>query len=797
MVQPPKVRAHQLVDWLDSLPSTVKALSLDCFDTIVWRSVGQPVDVFFALQDAPSWRRHGVKAHHRSKAESRARARKVLLGGVSEVSIDEIYKELLPDISEEERAECIEEELAEEVRHSFIFAPTLELIRKARQKGLRVIVVSDTYLGKQQLKWLLTSLMDSDELEPVHVYCSSEYGVSKAGGIWPHVMRAERLQSHQLAHLGDNEVADGVSPRRFGIQSAHLHHYEEDTGSALRSYASASSQLMPEIRNACPMPSYFHHQLSRWDGSAGNTASKIGYRSMGPIMYAFARYLEDRVRALETQGRKVRVAFLMRDGYLPMRVFSSLSPAIPAAELRISRFTANASSIRSRDDVVNLLATGVDEKNADAILKQLLFTPQEAQDLIERAAGSGKFQRELCRRVLRDDHVRKTLERSKHYRDRLYAHIQTKTGLQCGETLVFVDLGYSGTVQTRLRQMLQDDWDVELKGLYLIASAAQADMSDREGMIDPSWADERMIIALTAYIGLFEMMCAKAEPSTVDYTPEGEPIFGRQGTKGQQSVVAQEIQSGCLDFAATLSCLDPVCRPKESLQALARQAAGELCRLTYFPQSDEIECLAGFEFDFNLGTDLVLATADLEAGAQEYRREGFALMNRDFTQMRVSYPMEMRYLDLALATTLLSARRYGYGIRPQEMSYRRIQLPVLAADAHSHALQEFTAVATHDGYYSLLLPHSASFDISVLLGEVMEWVQIDAVQMVSVADSSARSDLTIGEHVILDGAKEESDGLYRLSRETMLLFPRSAPPFSQGYVIRLVFRPISLRVGDL
>lgn len=793
MAQLQRLRASELQDWFSGQPASIRVLSLDCFDTIVWRRVGQPVDVFFAAQDSSSWRRHGIQAAHRVKAEGRARARKRLLHGVSEVTIDEIYQALLPSASGADRAECIADEMNEEVRHAYLFAPAIELIRRAKQRGLRVMVVSDTYWSRQQLATLIRRLPGGDELAHLQLHCSSEYGVSKAGGIWPHVLRAGKLQAHQLVHLGDNELADAVAPRRFGVQAAHLVHHDDDTADVLRDYASAACQIMPELRFSRPLPSLFHGQLAMWSSREATPASRIGYRSMGPVMYAFGRYLEQRLAGLRSQGRSVRVAFLMRDGHLPLRVFSALCPEVPAAALHISRFTANAAGLTSRDDVVNLLVAGVSEKHALATLKQLLFTEQEAEAIIEQAAGSGMFQQELSRQVLRDNQLRKVLARSAAFRERLYAHVRDQTGLQRGDMLVLVDLGYSGTVQTRLRQVFRSDLGVDLRGLYLIASAAQADMSDRQGLIDPSWADERMITALTAYIGLFEMMCTKAEPPAIDYTAEGRVVFGRQGTKGRQSVVAGEIQDACLAFVGHCSAGWPVNALEESLPAMAWQAAGELCRLIYFPQAEEIDCLSSFEFDFNLGTDLVLATADLEAGAREFRREGFALMMRDFTELRVSYPMEMRHLDLSLATTLLSARRFGYGIRPVDASHRRLEVSVLAANEHSHALQTFAAVATFDGYYCLNMPCSPAFDISVLLGEAVEWVQFDTARQLSITGPQVQLELKVGEQVILDGAREEAKGLFRLSPEAMVFFPRSADTHAQERMIRFVFRPVHLR----
>lgn len=788
--QQQRLRAPDLGRWLADQPSSVRALSLDCFDTIVWRRVAQPVDVFYALQQSSSWRRNGIRAAHRVKAEQRARARKHLLSGIAEVTIDEIYQALLPAASEAERAECIADELREEIAHAYLFAPVIDLIRQAGRQGLKVVVVSDTYWSRAQLSQLLAGLAGDDMLAHVRLHCSCEYGVSKAGGIWPHVLKAEKLQPHQIVHLGDNEMADAIAPGRFGLRSAQLVQHDEETSDVLQHYANAASQIMPDLRHERALPSFFHGLLGMWRADGLTLAQQIGYRSMGPIMYAFARYLEAGIQALEGQDRPVRVAFLMRDGYLPMRSFAALRPDVPVAPLQISRFCANAASFRGREDVVRLLAAGVDETSAAAVLRQMLFTEQESAAILSRVNAGGRFAQVLSRELLREDRLRTICTRSMAFRQRLYAHVRRHTGIGPGETLVLVDLGYSGTVQTRLKHLFRDDLQVQLHGLYLLASAAQPDMSDRQGLIDPSWADERMITALTSYIGLFEMMCAKDGPSSIDYTDEGETVFGRQGTKVQQSETAREIQEAAVTFVQDMAALPVVCRPKEPLHDLACQAAGELCRLTFFPQPQEVACLSAFEFDLNLGTDIVMSTADLMAGAQEYRREGFALMNREISQRRVSYPMEMRHLDLSLATTMLSAHRYSYGIPSRDMSHRQFTLPVLVADGHSHALQSCVATATFDGFYAVHLPYGSGFDISVLLGEVFEWVQFDAVQQVSLADASVQQDLVAGEHVIIDGAVAEAGGIHRLSPEAMLFVPRAS---GDAAMLRLVFRPLVTR----
>ena len=61
-------------------------------------------------------------------------------------------------------------------------------------------------------------------------------------------------------------------------------------------------------------------------------------------------------------------------------------------------------------------------------------------------------------------------------------------------------------------------------------------------------------------------------------------------------------------------------------------------------------------------------------------------MNRDFTRLRISYPMELRHMDISLAITLMSLQRYGYGLSTSDASLRRETVPALVANATDHSL---------------------------------------------------------------------------------------------------------------
>ncbi|MDO9166639.1 MAG: hypothetical protein Q7U13_11095, partial [Rhodoferax sp.] len=260
-----------------------------------------------------------------------------------------------------------------------------------------------------------------------------------------------------------------------------------------------------------------------------------------------------------------------------------------------------------------------------------------------------------------------------------------------------------------------------------------------------------------------------------------------------QSEVVADIQAACLRFVADMARTPERHQPRQTPLELAQQAAADLGRLLYFPSAPEIACLSAFEFDFNLGTDLLLPTANLQAGINEYRKEGFALMTQELKAMRVSYPMEMRQMDISLATTLLSAQRFGYSLAPSEASFRTTSIPTLIANRDQHALVQTLATATFDGYYRLHLPMSAAFDQSLLLGQTHEWLQLDSIQKVPLDDKEPGEDLALGEAVLLDGLEQVEGTLVKFSPGGMMYFPACGSEEHGKFMIRVVFRPVLAR----
>jgi hypothetical protein len=64
-----QMRASDLSSLFDYLDPKIKYLSLDCFDTLIWRKTATPSDIFFEVQNRSAFQAIGMTARLRAQGE--------------------------------------------------------------------------------------------------------------------------------------------------------------------------------------------------------------------------------------------------------------------------------------------------------------------------------------------------------------------------------------------------------------------------------------------------------------------------------------------------------------------------------------------------------------------------------------------------------------------------------------------------------------------------------------------------------------------------------------------------------
>lgn len=189
-----------------------KVISFDVFDTLLFRNVHHPKDVFRIL-DMFAENRFGIHHFYQTRIDAEKQAR--LLSENGECTFDEIY-DLLADGLGSFTKRIQDLELQTELLISTANPFMKSIFDYACKNGKNVLIISDMYLSSETIRLLLRKSGYSE----CEVYVSNEYRRNKrCGALFQLIKDKNDLNSEQWLHVGDNLVSDGEMPHALGIET--------------------------------------------------------------------------------------------------------------------------------------------------------------------------------------------------------------------------------------------------------------------------------------------------------------------------------------------------------------------------------------------------------------------------------------------------------------------------------------------------------------------------------------------------------------------------------------------------
>ena len=765
------IRPHEIATLLDRAPAGIKLLSLDCFDTLLWRATQLPQDVFAEFGEA------GGGIEGRVAAEKTARYRRARRDGQLEATIEEIHAQRAgrPDPA------GVARELELEARHCYAFAPTVALIAAAKAAGLGVIVVSDTYLSEPQLRALIAATAGDDVAAQIdRIFCSSEYGLSKGAGLFKPVLAALGMPASAILHVGDNPHADGEAADAAGLNAVHIRQFDDATDKRLRLEAAASVMIDPATRVSKPAIQPHRAALAlRPDGEPGWC---IGHDVFGPVFDTFARWVVDEAATLARDtGRPVKPLFLLRDGFLPHRVSEALGDS--GAAIAISRFTARRASFVDAGAVHDYLDSE-DTDRLDVLAPQLGLSDVEARKI-------GATAREFRRNVVQPEALKRVVSRANAFARRLVAHVVREGRVAHGDVVMLVDLGYHGTVQNLVTPLLEATLGVTVAGRYLLLRDGGASACAKRGLFGPLHYDNRTLAALSRQIAIVEQVATSEAGSVIDYADNGRAIHRPNRVSKAQAETRSAIQAGVLAFARTAPAAVHRAPLSDDAEGRRRMAAAILARLLFLPQAEEVALFGTFEHDINLGTDDRVGLVDGDSAGTGLRRRGLSYLR---SVERMFLPGELQRHGLPLNLSLFAANCFELDLRATDFQVAPLAVPVLLADATQQMTGDFDAHATHDGYHALTIPiGDAQFGVGIQLGMIASVVQFDEIAFYRLSDfqrDKAVAPRPIAAAPVYDAMTALAEELWQCGDTSLLFVPPPAMPRPEPLLLSVVFRPV-------
>lgn len=524
--------------------SEYDVISFDVFDTLLLRPFRAPTDTFFLLEKRLEY--PGLK-ELRQKAEQNVRCKE----NHYEVTLEEIWEEL-------ERISGIcgqigmRTELAIEYEICYANPYFLPVIAKLAEKGKRLVVCSDMYLGRTHIEGILRKCGYTG-FENCFVSCDLRR--SKADGSLYMALRNHYGKEKTYIHVGDNAASDVKMARKQHI-SAILYNNVNEQGEPYR-----AKELSPLLGS-----SYSGIVNARLHNGAVKESAlyEFGFIYGGLLTVGYCEFIHD----YAVKNGIEKLLFFSRDGDIIQKVYTLLYPE-EAGRCEYVYWSRNAAVRLSAPYYKEqFMCAMLDYKAELGYDMKSIFQTMELDDMLGRFVeeSGGKYSEQTTLNKEAAEAVRGFLylhwdEVLEHYRrETAIAGEYYGQKLWGAHSAACIDVGWIGTGFLSLRYLMKHVWgfDCELTGLLLGTAGAlsqcgeysETELSARRLVsyaFSPAHNRDiwRLHDDVKGHNLLIELLFSSPTPPFRGFSEQGLR-YGRR----METVDSGEIQRGILEFAA-------------------------------------------------------------------------------------------------------------------------------------------------------------------------------------------------------------------------------------------------------
>jgi predicted HAD superfamily hydrolase len=527
---------------IDSFPANaIRIVSLDVFDTVVFREVAQPRGTFDRIQQEVARGNLDLPFHltrdfttQRMRAERNARAR----SNREDISLDSIYGLLSRRFNLDHKTTAILKalEINQELESVMGIPQVIAFIRSARLAQKRIIFISDMYLPRSVIIRMLQKVGAYQAEDGVYV--SGEIGLTKSSGrLFKHVLHTEQCHPQFVLHIGDHRSSDQRIPARLGLKTisfnrSHLSRYEKILlgPNGFSSQPGLDWQLLAGGSRKARL--HGGNQLDERKAAI----HEIGANIAGPIIYGFALWV---LRQAAHRNVK-RLYFMARDGQIIYEISKKILPKTGYdIELRYLYGSRQAWSLPSLVAISDEELKWITEANPIVTIRlvglRLGLPPEVLASHLERAGfavpdmEAGLSPSEIARvsKLLKHDPSVKglILDHASNARSTLLNYLDQEK-VTNGEAVALVDTGWHASSQARLNKILQAAGsDRKVHGFYFGLRTARPDDSRESFFFGPASSRDYQEWG-KAFISILEVLCSADHGMTLGYStdPDGRVV---------------------------------------------------------------------------------------------------------------------------------------------------------------------------------------------------------------------------------------------------------------------------------
>jgi len=439
---------------IEPILDRIQLLSLDVFDTLLLRTCERPEDVFLEVgrrAAARGWLAAGIGPHEfASLREASQHHNYGTLG--REPQLEDIYGRLPDWIGSRGSLQRLEEEI--ETEFCILNPSVASLVASCRDRDIRVVLLSDMYLGERRVRALLEQAGFDTRVWTDRVFVSVDAGGYKmTGALYEQLAAAyPDMPRSAMLHIGDNVQSDVRAARAAGLHGVHYDMVRHDPDGTVALEQLVCGTLLPELsplrRLSASLAARIPSDEQAW--------YRAGASVVGPFVSALVEWTLDQC---EAEGIEL-VAPLMREGYMlaPMlrRAAHARGLAIDVEPLYVSRQAVALAG--ARDTGADLMGRLLDHRRhmqiADIFSLVGLGVPVDLQPYRHTQVTSAQAAQVAPGRSLRSavvdalqtpDAQAQLARLVAEERDRLVRYIDQVTGDH--RAMATIDIGFFANIQ--------------------------------------------------------------------------------------------------------------------------------------------------------------------------------------------------------------------------------------------------------------------------------------------------------------------------------------------------------------
>ena len=343
-----------------------------------------------------------------------------------------------------------------------------KFLRKLKEQGKKIYLVSDFYCPSSMVRRWLKSLGVDDLFDDIYVSC--EYDKEKASGkLYDFILSKSDAAPEEILMIGDNRWSDNYMANAKGIHSLNI--------------SKISSPETPQIIN------------KEWDEIFYRFGQKYVLSNHAFPLFLFTKRLYEECKKADYKD----LIFMSREGQFLKKLFDYYQEQIIAFDAssytvkthyfygsRNSVMTASLDSLDKED--FNLLFRFFNTMNVKSFLHSIGFTKEQIKQVGENFNHSmsfihAKFNKRLEFRDLKENETFiKIYEENRKSQAKAFGSYMESFGIDYKKDgLVFVDIGYHGTMQDLIIKFFKGQ--VDIKGYFIKTRVSKKEFEYKKGLL--------------------------------------------------------------------------------------------------------------------------------------------------------------------------------------------------------------------------------------------------------------------------------------------------------------------------